>query len=284
MNIFTKKIIVFTSLISIISIISGSKGWINQYIVVGLIYLLIPFFLLRKEKRYKIIIIKGIILIIPFISIYGITAIVKANYHVIPIILISIFSITASLNIISVKNKSFKIILTTFLIILTGYIGMPNWLNYYFDNENPISIPFPRNLVIKDEIGNNFDIYDSESDLIILDLWSSKCKPCFEGFPEFEKLNKKYLKNKKVAFFSLNLKTKYDNDNSKLKKLIEDYQFSKLYSDENSWNLLNNKSVPKIIIIDKNRKIIYKGKLNNKWFLFYNNINSIINKKLNEKV
>lgn len=154
-------------------------------------------------------------------------------------------------------------------------------MNFIHDDENPINTSFPKDLVLKDESGNVYNLENDKGKIIVLDLWSSSCGVCFKKFPDFEFQKEKYKNDHNVKFYSLNLRLKRDSKID-LKKYTEKYSFKTLYADEKSWKILNNQTVPKLLIIDKNSNIVYKGTMHEKWYHFYKNFNSIINKLKNE--
>lgn len=156
---------------------------------------------------------------------------------------------------------------------------MSNWLTYTFDNENPINKSFPKiSLNDINDINFTFD----KNKIIILDLWSSSCGVCIKEFPEFEKLSNRYKDNPNASFYTLNLPLKRDSTIN-LKSYVKDYKFNSLFTEDlDSWKKLENNTVPKLLILDKSLNIVYKGTLNDKWYLFYNNIDNLIKKHVKE--
>ncbi len=85
-----------------------------------------------------------------------------------------------------------------------------------------------------------------------------------------------------MELYSLNLPYKRDSVVD-VKRMIKKYSFDKLYANNlESWNILDNHSVPKIIMIGKKGNVRYKGSMNTNKYLFYNNFHSLIEKLKNE--
>jgi len=204
------------------------------------------------------------------------------NAAALPIPIFSIASILLAVLITDLKKYKLSFIGLYFLFLISlSYWAYPNWVHYTFDTENPIYKDFPKELVLYDENGIIYDLTKNKGKVIVLDLWSTACGVCIKKFPDFEKQKNRYKNNPNVKFFVVNLALKRDSTIN-VKKYVKDYSFKTLYTDSNSWQILENRSVPKILIINKKLKIVYKGIMLDKKFDFYKNFNTIINKLLNE--
>ncbi|MGY0407820.1 MAG: TlpA family protein disulfide reductase [Polaribacter sp.] len=136
---------------------------------------------------------------------------------------------------------------------------------------------------MKDFKDKKFDIKEKRGKVIVFDLWYSSCGICFKEFPEFEKLSKEYKNDSLVELYTLNLPLKRDSIAS-MKNMLKSYNFKKLYSSNlDSFKILNNRTVPKIIIVDKKGNVSYKGGLNTHKFAIYKRIRSLINNLKNEE-
>lgn len=94
-------------------------------------------------------------------------------------------------------------------------------------------------------------------DKIVLNFWASWCLPCKEEIPELEALKSRYQKDK-VLFIAINAGEKA----KKIKKFIKKTKFSYLILEDK--NRLVSKSLgvtslPQTFVIDKKRKILFKG-------------------------
>lgn len=265
-------IVVFSTLAVILS---GAVNWLFQVTVGLMIFLFSSFYL--KQKLNKKSMIYFMILIIPFLTIYG-YGIISTNQpfysklRVLPILIAPVIGLVFGY---FIKFNLKSIFLCTLMSSLLGYILMPNWIAYTSDDENPISKPFP-DLKLIDIKGNPFELPKNKT--VVIDIWSSSCGVCIKEFPEFEELVNNYKDNKDVEFISLNLPLRRDK-NKDIKKYVNKYKFKSIFAQNiNSWEKLDNNTVPKILIVNPENVIIYKGSLYTKWYYFYNNIYNLIEK------
>ncbi|ULC59981.1 TlpA family protein disulfide reductase [Flaviramulus sp. BrNp1-15] len=277
-----KSLIILSILTTLIAIFSGAINWVFQFICVGILYF-ISTMLLFRNGFFKKKPLYAVVIIIPFLLIYGFVVIGRLiqynEVHTLPILIIPIISVLFGylFSFFNLKNSS-KLIYAIIIIII-GYIGMPNWLNFAFDKENPINEPFPE-LVLSDINQKPFKLKGNK--VIILDLWSTSCGICIKKFPDFEKLMLDYKNDSEVEFYTLNLPLKRDSIRD-ITSYVSKYKFQSLFAEKyDSWSKLNNETVPKILILNKNKNIVYKGRMNDKWYHFYNNIENLIMKYKNE--
>ena len=113
--------------------------------------------------------------------------------------------------------------------------------------------PFPE-LTLTDTIGNKISIADLKGKVVLIDFWSSWCKPCREQIPELKSLYKKY-KNQGFEIIGISL----DEDKSKwLNAMAKDKQTWNNYCEFINWR--SNKiatrfaigAIPANFLIDKN--------------------------------
>ncbi|RNC87841.1 MAG: hypothetical protein ED556_01230 [Winogradskyella sp.] len=254
---------------------SGAINWMFQVTITLILFFLSS--ILIKKTFSKGITIKLIALVTPFVVLYGYGIIssmqpLNMKLRVVPVLIAPILGLTFSF--LSNYNLKNFIIYGLFSSII-GYLFMPNWIEYVTDSENPINKEFPK-LSILDIDDKPFKFPKNKT--IIMDLWSSNCGVCIKKFPEFENLKNKYKENEKIEFYSLNLPLKKDSLKN-VKRIVRNYQFTSLFAQNiDAWKKLNNSTVPKILIINASNKIVYKGNLNDKWYLLYNDINKLIKK------
>lgn len=281
------KAILISILITTISLLSGFFGWHNQFIIVGICYLLAPFFF-KKETDLQYWIYSFIILL-PFIVIYWSLIIYNGLIHVYPIAFISVISYSLSTIILSrIKKMIGKTILTFFLIciiVLGGVIGMPNWLSFVFNkdivHQNTESI---EDISFITSSLDTLSIIDLPYDIILLDFWSTSCVNCFKKFPELENVFKKYANNDRVGIYSVNLLMKNQNieeviTNDHIKKYGFNKLFTNYYFANNIMHNFHFNTVPTIVIMNR-RKILYQGQLYTDKKIIINNSFSIIDKAL----
>ena len=82
----------------------------------------------------------SLIILLPFLSIYGGFTLYNGLVHVYPIFIISILTFIVGVFVSkNIKNFSIKVIFSVLIIssvVVVGYYGMPNWLAYAFNREN----------------------------------------------------------------------------------------------------------------------------------------------------
>lgn len=260
---------------------SGAFGRENHFFI-SCLFFFIATLLINKfaKKKIDLFWILG-----PTLIIFLITAVYAAivdNNAGLPIPFFLILSVFIAIIIYRLKtNKLLFVGLYVLLLISISYLIYPNWVHFAFDDENPINKDFPKELVLLDDKGNIYDLSKDKGKVIVLDLWSTSCGVCFKKFPDFEKQKNKYKNDPSLKFYTVNLALKRDSTIN-VKKYVKDYSFKTLYADTNSWKLLENRSVPKLLIINKDFKIVYKGTLYDKWYHFYNNFTTIIKNLKNE--
>ncbi|WP_340199710.1 TlpA family protein disulfide reductase [Ascidiimonas sp. W6] len=162
------------------------------------------------------------------------------------------------------------------LITFINFLFIQNWFAFAFEEDFKVQ-QFPELALLKSDKSP----YNLEKDkVLILDLWSTSCGSCIEKFPDYEKLNKKYANNKDVKFYTLNLPIPRDSVLT-ASKIVAKYEFETLFAaDKSAWKTLGIKKVPQYLIVNKDAKIVYRGRLHDKWYHFYNNIDHLIAKHL----
>lgn len=251
---------------------------VYRYIPSNLLYFFVSYFIFTNLNSKKSKIISLCILIFPtiFILIIGFNAYFLENtIKTIP------FAITLNLSILIAflfDKFNYKKIYKVIYVIVMLFSSYIHASYFYGKSYNITSNNSFMELKITTSNNAPFSIEEKKGKVIVLDLWSSSCGICFEKFPNFEKKAKTYEKDSIVEFYALNLPLERDSVIN-IENMLIDYSFKKLYTkDINSWENLNISSVPRTLVIDKNGNIRYNGVLNQNKYLFYNNIDRIINK------
>ncbi|HCX72296.1 MAG TPA: hypothetical protein DHM37_01115 [Candidatus Cloacimonas sp.] len=115
---------------------------------------------------------------------------------------------------------------------------------------------FP-NFSLENIKGDKIDLEDYlvDGELVIIDFWATWCKPCMKELPELDKIDKEYDKVTVIAISSD--RPRHVN---KVKRVIRSKNFgfiTLLDSDKKLQRELNLKTVPRTIIIDSQRQILY---------------------------
>lgn len=164
-------------------------------------------------------------------------------------------------------------------IIIIGFVGMYNWINYVF-NPNPFVNEKVPKITLTNTSGDSINVDSFKNKVVILDFWSTACAPCIEGFP---KLNNTYIRFKSeedILIYSVNTPFKRDTEDS-INELTQEFDFPLLFISNTDEEQLKIHSMPTVIIIDKNGFIRYRGGIYFEWYAM-NNINRLIKKYLNE--
>lgn len=281
-----KKQILFISIANIIALTSGIFNWLNQFVIVGLIfsltnYLINKNIIIKKKKRLN-----TLFLILPFFLLYTLMVIYKGLYHVYPISIISIFGAILGLYFCNLKSKLNRRKTAVFYVVfllLFAYIIMPNWIHYTVYSEKIIKKKFPESLILRKNDSSIVNLKEIENGkVIVLDLWSSTCASCIRFFPEYEKLDLKYS-DKDVVFYTVNMPILKRDKNINVKKYVKNYKFKSLYAQNNIWNELAIKQTPTYIIIDKQFNIVYRASSlkRDNWY-YFSTFDSLIKKLKNE--
>ena len=111
--------------------------------------------------------------------------------------------------------------------------------------------------VIKDSSIQQIGKLTENTSYLLIDIWGSWCKPCLKMFPDLLNFQKKYSNKLKVISLNYN-----DSTPEKVQKIIEQYQlkWTQGYASHSLIDYLNpTKEFPKMILLDKNLKIILIG-------------------------
>jgi len=105
--------------------------------------------------------------------------------------------------------------------------------------------------------GDKIDLEDhlEDGELVIIDFWATWCKPCMKALPELDKIDKEY-DNVTVIAVSID-RPRHVN---KVKRVIRSKNFgfiTLLDSDKMLQRELNLKNVPRTVIINSQRQILY---------------------------
>ncbi|MCL2098313.1 MAG: TlpA family protein disulfide reductase [Bacteroidales bacterium] len=283
--------IILSVVVAVLAMLSGALYWINQFTIVGALYFVGAFLLVDNNTR-KITTI--LLLIAPFFAIYGTLVLYESLLNVYPIVFIPFISAALGLGakcwyLKSGRKKSILLFSVLYLLIFAfaGFIFMHNWLDFEFNREYKNNKVSTTDVNLYDFSGAKIPVDTFQNKIMVLDYWSLGCGVCFELFPEFEKLTNHYSA-KEVVFFAVYIPLRKKDEPDYLEQSLsyirkQNYSFPLLKTDSLSAANLGINSVPRMIIINKNKEIVYTGCTSFKYKKFViGNFYSIIDKLLKE--
>ncbi|MBN1117491.1 MAG: TlpA family protein disulfide reductase [Bacteroidales bacterium] len=114
------------------------------------------------------------------------------------------------------------------------------------------------NVPVKDIDGNITTIENqADGDIIVLDFWTTWCKPCLKSVPKLAELSEKY-KTHGVSFIGVNEDS--PRNLVKVKPMSKALGFNYpiiLDTDQSIMSSLLITSFPTLVILDKNEKVLY---------------------------
>ena len=282
-------VIIIAAICLTLSLLAGSLNWFNQFVVTGVSYFLAGLIYRRSFPISRIL--YAIIAIVPFLAVYTRLVIENKQTHVFPIAFLPFLAISIGLLINSWYYNGMKtnkiiafVLVFSSLILLLGYLGMPNWLAYTFSSKGHVTYPAPA-IALQRSDGSVFNLNEQKGKILVLDLWNTGCGICYKKFPDFDHLKQKYASTPNIEFYAVNLLHRNEELN-KVKRTTQafPYTFENLHTDSLSSiqikKQLNIDLVPTIVIINKDAEVVYKGNLNVEHYIFYDNINQKIMQEL----
>ena len=257
-------------------IFGGNHRWIFSLTLPSIFVLsFLLFNKIEKKEHLKL----GLTIILPIFLIFFITSFFAGFSRTLMYLIF--IPISVYLGWLFSNRKS--ILTLIFSFILFAFVGL---------------ILFPNLFVLQNNIGvhtneafdgislinkNKESIELDKSKIIVLDFWTTSCGICFKKFPDLEKYYLEFKNNPNVEFYSINVPLKRD-EFSKVVKLVDDlnYKFPTLYA--TSIKEVENLGIyayPHLLII-KNGKLRYDGRLETDKYIFVNHLKSEINKLIRE--
>lgn len=256
----------YSLLVSIIigAPLRGTVGFVYSTIIESVFYVVITYFLLKKYSKTNqetlyiagLIILGRIILEMPLRLLDFEHTLVS-----LPGTLLACSTIILTALVFMIRNIYFL----TLSLIVWGYcifIGHNKILEYM--KWGPPLKAQVGNLTINTPKGN-IPLKTIKSEYILLDFWISKCGVCYEKFPDFQSL---YNKNKNEITIASVFVPYFKNEQISDGKAILDkcgYTFP-VWSVSPTDTLLKTLKIniyPTIILLDKDKNVIFRGNLEN---------------------
>lgn len=284
-NTFLKKIVFFALLSILIYRVSIFISHPFAAVVLGIVIFIFSFLLFRDSNSKKWFVFATFT--IPYASLY---LFIGDMFDVTIIIFVYLLANLFLSYIISLyyNEKQISRFITKAILLglvifqITFYIFILNWSEFIFTKSTvlPNNLEFSEKFYDNENQQINNEVFNDK--IVVLSLWTSSCKYCFENFPDLQKLYLKYQND--IVIIAVGLP--FDHQNiSDLDTLITkyNYEFPIIYSDKNL-NYYNDRyniqSVPAAIILNKNGRIIFNNNYNTNTLLWVNNIDRIIAKEL----
>ena len=115
-----------------------------------------------------------------------------------------------------------------------------------------------------DKDGNTITRNDFEGKYVVLDFWHTSCGVCFKKFPEFEEFYVKYLLNRDVDLYSVNIKLTRDKEGESFALIFDlRYSFPVLQGGqpEEAMNIFGVTYYPTVIILNPEGYVIFRGNM-----------------------
>lgn len=272
--------IVLGIILFLLCFLSGAVNWIFQFIIVCLLYLVTGMFVAYRLANYTKKKWMYLLLALPFPVFYSIISLrniyLDGFYATAPIWVGAILYFFLGYFIYHRAIRLKGLIVLVVLTALVNFLFIHNWFALAFEKEYQIQ-KFPEISLIKSD-GTPYEL--EKNKLLVFDLWSTSCGNCIAKFPDYEKLSRKYAPNPEVEFYTLNLPTPRDSIYNPA-KIVANYDFKTVFApDKSAWKAFGISTVPQYVIVNKDANIVYRGRLHDKWYHFYNNIDHLIAKHL----
>ena len=113
-----------------------------------------------------------------------------------------------------------------------------------------------------DKDGNTITRKDFEGKYVVFDFWHTSCGVCFQKFPKFEEYNKKYILNREVDLYSVNIKLAHDKEGESFTIIFDrGYSFPTLQggSTEEAINIFGVTYYPTVIVLNTAGEMVFRG-------------------------
>ena len=276
-----KRKIKLATLFILIYFLFGVLTWGNHEFMLPLILIsgfIISYTIIKKSQNIKIDL---FLLNFPFVLLVFLTCLVGGDFSR-GFLYIFFVPISTFLSYLYFKFKTIFIpIFSLALFLIIGFAIYPNFYSLLKNHNSEKNLIFPKVSII-DKENRHTNLYKNK--IVVLDFWTTSCGICFKKFPDLEATYLKYKNNPNIEIYSINVPENRDKFQNTINILdSKGYKFPKLYakSAKEIRDSLNIYSFPHLLIL-KNGRIRYDGQLETKENVYLFNIESEIDKLLNE--
>lgn len=274
----SKKIFLFLCLISFFSnFIIGQFDFQYRFYITGIVNFALSYYLLTKNpfKFYGWIFIFSLFFIINGMALMSLFD-KDSGFIAMPLVLIYNLSSLFAICLYCLNNNKKLILISYLLIYIFLSFNFHNINNFYFSKlyKNDLVDTFIPEIEVKSIDGKSFNLSDKKQ-ILVIDLWSNSCGYCIQAFPKFEEVYKRYINDKDVKVFSINVDEREPN-RLRGNSFVDNFSFENYFATNDILKKLNFNKFPNYMIIGKDGKIKYFGSLNINELETYNNIYELI--------
>ncbi len=257
-------------------IFKGNHKWMLLFTLIS--SFCISYFLFSRID-YKNSLKWYLILVLPFILCFTVFSFFVGLTFVLPYILFVPLSSLFGFR-FAVKRGIVLPATAFFLFFIMSFVFFPNML-VYMNNKGARTNKLFKSLTLIDKSRDT--IHLNPSKIIALDFWTTSCGVCFEKFPGLERNYLNFKNNKDIELYSINVPMKENNFDATI-ELVNNlgYKFPTLYATSiEEVQQLGIDAYPHLLVL-KNGKIRYDGRLEVDKDIFINNITTEVTRLLNE--
>lgn len=161
-------------------------------------------------------------------------------------------------------HKKWILILCSLIWLFCVTEGSYQWYEWYNYGDKPVETVNLADCEVEDST-HVFKLSEIEVDYILLDVWFSRCGVCFETMPEVEELRNDYKDNDNIEVVSLFVSF-FDGETvnegyNLMKEMGCEVPVYGISEDSPILKKCEIEAFPRVIILDKDRKVIFNGSL-----------------------
>ncbi|TDO28135.1 TlpA family protein disulfide reductase [Sediminibacterium goheungense] len=268
--------IILTLVHSVVCLLAGALGWLNQIIIVQAVSVIIPFLAYKKVFANAF---SSFLTTVPFFCVFIPASIYLKSVETYPIWISGIILSVLVCLLLKTSVKSIIIFSLFLIVILISSVWlMPNYLAKQGQRVD-LSMYKLDDLKIVDANDSVIQLNRSRGKILIVDIWFTACAPCIRQFPDLERVKNEFKNDTNIRVIALNIPLKQSDDREQARRQTSKYSFEKLYFQyPEEVDKLSLKSFPVTLVFDKNLRCVYAGDLLINPLVYVDNIYSLIKK------